>query len=130
MKTNILFLMTVLLCSHTLAAQSTNNDTDVIQSYKLSAEYYQKGDSLEKNFDYYGALRWYKKSLETDYRLLYIRKIAQCYMKRGKYGLSKLFLNKIPADSLTQMDLRFKYNLHKQMSEKESLMNIHLTVKL
>ncbi|WP_299171031.1 hypothetical protein [uncultured Bacteroides sp.] len=122
MKTNILFLMTVLLCSHTLAAQSTNNDTDVIQSYKLSAEYYQKGDSLEKNFDYYGALRWYKKSLETDYRLLYIRKIAQCYMKRGQYGLSKLFLNKIPADSLTQMDLRFKYNLHKQMSERDSML--------
>lgn len=64
MKTNILFLMTVLLCSHTLAAQSTNNDTDVIQSYKLSAEYYQKGDSLEKYFDYYGALRWYKKALK------------------------------------------------------------------
>lgn len=123
MRTVTSFLAIVLLCCHTLTAQSIKNDT-IIQSDKLSTQYYQKGDSLEKSFDYYGALYWYKQSLENNYRLLYIRKIAQCYMKRGQYELSKHFLNKIPADSLTQMDLRFKYNLHRQTSEKDSMLLI------
>lgn len=90
----------------------------------LARMYYQKGDSCEKAFNTYEALGWYRKGGELAGEPFFFRKIAQCYMKRGQYAESKDVFNRIPADSLTHTDRRFKYNLHRQLSEADSMLAV------
>lgn len=119
-KMNIVCMVICLLIGVDAWSQEDTLAND--STLDLAMQYYAKGDSLEKIFNYREALVWYEKGFEWDKGLPFIRKIAQCYMKRGQYEQSRQVFGQIPADSLTQMDLRFKYNLHRQLSEPDSML--------
>lgn len=94
----------------------------ISNDHELALLYYHKGDSCEQAFNIYEALDWYTKGRMLVEEPLFLRKIAQCYMKRGQFAESKNVFNMIPKDSLKHFDLRFKYNLHRQLSETDSML--------
>lgn len=114
----LLFIFVVLFfCLKNYAQQDTLKDNRLSG---CSISYFNIGDSLENKYNYQEALKWYTKSYDLDSNLCSVRRIAQCFMKRGEYEQSKHYLNLIPLDSLTHSDLRFKYNLYMKVSEIDS----------
>jgi len=99
------------------------NETFVhLQKSDRIMQYANKGDSYLKAFNIYAALTWYKKAFAATQEPIFARKIAQCYLKRGQYTECKRVFDMIPTDSLTHLDLRFKYNLYNQSSEVNSML--------
>lgn len=113
MKVTILTISTIILLSIFCSNASAINPE--------SAKYVNRGDSCLRMNDTYNSLLWYQKAYEVEPSDTVMRRMAQCYFKRGQYNNCLSLIDTLTRDTAVYQDLELKFNCLRKMEAKDSI---------
>ncbi len=113
MKATILFIgISTLLSIFCNNASAINSE---------SAKYVNRGDSCLRMNDTYNSLLWYQKAYEVEPSDTVMRRMAQCYFKRGQYNNCLSLIDTLTRDTAVYQDLQLKLNCLNRMEVEDSV---------
>lgn len=80
-----------------------------------------RGDSCLRVNDTYNSLLWYQKAYEVEPSDTVMRRLAQCYFKRGQYNNCLSLIDTLTRDTAIYQDLQLKFNCLRNMAVEDSV---------